>query len=88
MGSLLGSARLMNEQNAPVARERRAEKRPALNAGISQPLHVTAVSHVSAMVCQPTLVGMPANGGWCACQRWLACLPTSVGKSGDLDKYI
>src|SRR5271169_1754981 len=31
------------------------------------------------MVCQPTLVGMPANGGWYACQRWLACLPAVVG---------
>ena len=28
------------------------------------------MSHVSGMVCQPTVVGMPANGGWRACQRW------------------
>jgi hypothetical protein len=59
--------------------------------------HVLAISHVSEMVCQPTLVGngcqrwlaMDANGGWQwtptvvgnGCQRWLA-------KSCDLDKYI
>jgi hypothetical protein len=59
--------------------------------------HVAAVGHVSAMACQPTLVGnacqrwlaMDANDGWQwmptmagnGCQRWLAM-------SGDLEKYI
>jgi len=45
--------------------------------------HVVEGSHVPAMVCQPTLIGMPANGGWRVCQRWLANLPTVVGEPAN-----
>ena len=50
--------------------------------------HVSAMSHVAegsrvpAMVCQPMLVGMPANVGW----QWT---PTVVGKvRGPREVYI
>jgi hypothetical protein len=28
--------------------------------------------------------GVPTNGGWHACQQWLACLPTMVGAPANV----